>query len=105
MSPLSVSIVVPIYNEVENIPLLYDAVKNVMRTLGRSYELLLVNDGSKDGSTEALEALARQDACVKIIEFRKNYGQTAAMQAGIQAASMDVVVFLDGDLQNDPTDI
>lgn len=105
MSPLSVSIVVPIYNEVENIPLLYDAVTNVMWQLDRPYELLLVNDGSKDGSTAALEDLTRKDACVKVIEFRKNYGQTAAMQAGIQAARMDVVVFLDGDLQNDPTDI
>ncbi len=105
MSALSVSIVVPIYNELENIPLLYDAVTGVMQQVSRPYELVLVNDGSRDGSTAALEELAARDPQVKVIEFRKNYGQTAAMQAGIQAASMDVVVFLDGDLQNDPTDI
>jgi len=105
MSADRVSIVVPIYNEVENIPLLYDAVTKVMRQLGRDYELILVNDGSKDGSTAALEQLAQTDAAVKVIEFRKNYGQTAAMQAGIQASTMDVIVFLDGDMQNDPTDI
>ena len=102
---MSVSVVVPIYNEVENIPLLHDAVTKVMRQLGRPYELILVNDGSKDGSTAAMEDLARQDSHVKVIEFRKNYGQTAAMQAGMQAAAMDAIVLLDGDLQNDPTDI
>lgn len=105
MTAASVSLVVPIYNEVENIPLLYDAVTQVMRQLGRPYEFILVNDGSKDGSTQALEQLAQADPLVKVLEFRRNYGQTAAMQAGIQAASMDVVVLLDGDLQNDPTDI
>ena len=102
---MSVSIVVPIYNEVENIPLLHEAVTKVMHQLGRPYELILVNDGSKDGSTAALEDLARQDSHVKVIEFRKNYGQTAAMQAGMQAAAMDAIILLDGDLQNDPTDI
>ena len=102
---MSVSVVVPIYNEYENIPLLHDAITNVMQQLGKPYELILVNDGSKDGSTAALDRLAKQDSHVKVIEFRKNYGQTAAMQAGMQAASMDVIVLLDGDLQNDPTDI
>lgn len=102
---MSVSVVVPIYNEVENIPLLHDAVTKVMQQLDRPYELILVNDGSKDGSTAALEELARRDSNVKVIEFRKNYGQTAAMQAGMQAAAMDAIVLLDGDLQNDPTDI
>ena len=102
---MSVSVVVPIYNEVENIPLLHDAVTKVMQQLGRPYELILVNDGSKDGSTAALEDLAQRDSHVKVIEFRKNYGQTAAMQAGMQAAAMEAIILLDGDLQNDPTDI
>jgi len=102
---MSVSVVVPIYNEVENIPLLHDAVTKVMQQLDQPYELILVNDGSSDGSTAALEELARNDTHVKVIEFRKNYGQTAAMQAGMQAAAMDAIVLLDGDLQNDPTDI
>jgi glycosyltransferase involved in cell wall biosynthesis len=102
---MSVSVIVPIYNEIENIPLLHTAVSRVLQKLGRPYELILVNDGSKDGSGDALEALARQDSLVKVIEFRKNYGQTAAMQAGMQAACMDTLVLLDGDLQNDPEDI
>lgn len=101
----SVSVVVPIYNEVENIPLLHRAVTDVMQQLGRPYELILVNDGSKDGSTAALEQLAKVDPCVKVLEFRRNYGQTAAMQAGIQAATGEITILLDGDLQNDPTDI
>lgn len=105
MTTTSVSLVVPIYNEVENIPLLYEAVTKVMRQIGGPYEFILVNDGSRDGSTEALEKLALRDPNVKVLEFRRNFGQTAAMQAGIQAASMDVVVLLDGDLQNDPNDI
>jgi glycosyltransferase involved in cell wall biosynthesis len=105
MSAASVSVVVPIFNEVETIPHLYEAVTNVLRQLGRPYEFILVNDGSKDGSAEALERLAQCDPAVKVVEFRRNYGQTAAMQAGIQAASMDVVVLMDGDLQNDPADI
>lgn len=102
---MSVSVVVPIYNEVENIPLLHEAVTKVMQQIGKPYELILINDGSKDGSTAALEDLARKDSHVKVIEFRKNYGQTAAMQAGMQAAAMDAIILLDGDLQNDPTDI
>jgi len=102
---MSVSVVVPIYNEIDNIPLLHAAVTRVMQQMGRPYELILVNDGSRDGSTDALEQLALSDPHVKIIEFRRNYGQTAAMQAGMQAAGMDTIVLLDGDLQNDPTDI
>lgn len=102
---MSVSVVVPIYNEVENIPLLHAAVSKTMQQLGQPYELILVNDGSRDGSGAALEELAKRDSQVKVIEFRKNYGQTAAMQAGMQAASMNSIVLLDGDLQNDPTDI
>ena len=102
---MSVSVVVPIYNEFENIPLLHSAVTQVMQQMGKPYELILVNDGSRDGSTAALERLAEVDHNVKVIEFRKNYGQTAAMQAGMQAASKDIIVLLDGDLQNDPNDI
>jgi len=102
---MDVSVVVPIYNEVENVERLYQAVEPVMSRLGKDWELVLVNDGSTDGSTEALEQLAARDTRVKIIEFRRNFGQTAAMSAGIQGASGDVIVTMDGDLQNDPTDI
>jgi glycosyltransferase involved in cell wall biosynthesis len=102
---MSVSVVVPIYNEVQNIPLLHEAVTKVLQQIGESYELIFVNDGSTDGSSPTLERLSQKDVCVKVIEFRKNYGQTAAMQAGMQAAQMETIVLLDGDLQNDPDDI
>jgi glycosyltransferase involved in cell wall biosynthesis len=101
----SVSVVVPVFNERENLPLLHDAVTQVMRKLGLPYELILVNDGSTDGSTQALERLTESDPNVKVVELRRNFGQTAAMQAGIEAASMSAIAFLDGDLQNDPADI
>ena len=102
---LSVSVVIPIYNELENIPRLYDRLQEVLPGLGREYEILLVDDGSRDGSREELARLAANDEHVKVIHFRRNYGQTAAMEAGLQLASGDVIVTIDGDLQNDPTDI
>lgn len=102
---MSVSVVVPIYNEVTNIPRLYAALQDVLPGLGRPYEMILVDDGSTDGSLEELHRLARTDQHVKIVEFRANFGQTAAMAAGIQAATCDVIVTMDGDLQNDPGDI
>ena len=106
---MHLSIVVPIYNEVENIPLLHAGLTRVLdhmaETDGHTCEMILVNDGSQDGSSLALEQLADTDFRVKIVEFRRNFGQTAAMQAGIQAATGDVVVTIDGDLQNDPADI
>lgn len=102
---LSVSVVVPIYNEFENIPLLYEQLSQALPPLGREYEILFVDDGSRDGSIEALQALAAADTRVKVVRFRRNYGQTAALQAGLQFASCDVIVTLDGDLQNDPSDI
>lgn len=101
----TVSIVVPIYNEFETIPLLYQSLHDVLAPLGRDYEILFVDDGSTDGSTDRLKEIAADDPHAKVIEFRRNYGQTAAMLAGIQFASMDVVVTLDGDMQNEPGDI
>ena len=102
---MSLSVVVPIYNEYENIARLYEALDPVMREIGEPYEILLVDDGSTDGSREELRALARRDGRVRVIEFRRNYGQTAAMDAGIQHAQGDIIIMLDADLQNDPTDI
>lgn len=102
---MSVSVVVPIYNEVENVHLLYEALMRVLPKLGREYEIILVDDGSTDGSVRALEALADTDPRVKIVEFRHNFGQTDAMSAGIAFATGDVIVTMDGDLQNDPADI
>lgn len=102
---MKVSIVVPIYNEQQNIPLLYGQLDDVLRKLGRPYEILWVDDGSTDGSARELRGLAERDPHVKVIRFRCNFGQTAAMQAGLEHASGDVLVTLDGDLQNDPADI
>lgn len=101
----SLSLVIPIYNEYDNLPLLYDAVTRAVDGLERDYELILVDDGSRDGSTERMLEIAARDPRVKVIQFRRNYGQTAAMSAGMDAASGDIVITLDGDLQNDPADI
>ncbi len=102
---MSVSVVVPIYNEVENLPDLHSALTEMLRTLGREYEIILVDDGSNDGSLKLMEEMAGCDPHVRVLEFRKNFGQTAAMAAGIQSARGDVIVTMDGDLQNDPADI
>lgn len=104
-TPLSLSIVIPIHNEEENIPILYSQLTEVLQATGREYEILFVDDGSTDTSLVHLEVLAMQDPHVAVVEFRRNYGQTAAMQAGIDYASNDVIITMDGDLQNDPTDI
>ncbi|MBD3673518.1 MAG: glycosyltransferase family 2 protein [Planctomycetaceae bacterium] len=101
----SVSVVVPIYNEEENVPLMYDALNRVLPETQRDYEIIFVDDGSTDRSLLELERIAAEDRTVKIVEFRGNFGQSAAMGAGIQYASKDVVITMDGDLQNDPTDI
>ncbi len=100
-----VSVVIPIYNEVENIPHLIPAVAAVLAAAGLDYELICVDDGSQDGSTEVLRQLARQRHDLKVVILRRNYGQTAALAAGFDQATGQVVVTLDGDLQNDPQDI
>jgi glycosyltransferase involved in cell wall biosynthesis len=102
---MSVSIVIPICNELENIPRLHEQLAAVLPALNRPWEILFVDDGSTDGSAEALKKLAASDERVKVVRFRRNYGQTAAMHAGIQHATGDIIVTLDGDLQNDPLDI
>jgi len=102
---MSISVVVPVCNELENIPLLYQQLAAVLPSLNRPWEVVFVDDGSTDGSSGRLKELAARDERVKVVCFRRNYGQTAAMQAGIQHASGDVIVTLDADLQNDPLDI
>ncbi len=102
---MDVSIVVPIYNEEENIPALYEKVSHALNASGLEYELILVDDGSSDRSYLLLHDLAMKDTRVRVIRFRRNFGQTAAMAAGFDAARGRVVVPMDGDLQNDPTDI
>ncbi len=102
---MSVSIVVPICDELENIQPLYDQLAAVLPQLGRPWEIVFVDDGSTDGSRERLDSLVARDARVKVVRFRRNYGQTAALHAGIQHTRGAVIVTLDGDLQNDPHDI
>ena len=100
-----ISIVVPIYNEEGNIEKLLMEVKSVLPLLGIEYEMILVDDGSTDRTLEILKAAARKDPAVKVVRFKRNFGQSAAMSAGIERASGEYIVTLDADLQNDPRDI
>ena len=99
------SIIVPFYNEEDNIGRMYAAIVSAIEPLGIDFEMLFVNDGSKDGTLERAIDLARQDERLRIVQFRRNYGQTPAMAAGIEHARGKVLVTMDGDLQNDPRDI
>jgi glycosyltransferase involved in cell wall biosynthesis len=98
-------VVVPIFNEVENLLPLHGAITHALAATGRSHEIVFVDDGSTDGSAHRLLELRSMDARVRVIRFRRNFGQTAAMSAGFDHARGDVLVTLDGDLQNDPADI
>jgi glycosyltransferase involved in cell wall biosynthesis len=103
---MDLSIVIPVYNEQESIRLLYQAVCDAMSPLGLEWEVVLVDDGSRDGSPQLLEELALVDpAHVRVIELRRNFGQTAAIAAGIDYSDGQIVILMDADLQNDPADI
>jgi glycosyltransferase involved in cell wall biosynthesis len=100
-----VSVIVLVYNEVDSVEPLHRELMGVMEALGPTFEVLYIDDGSRDGSTERLGQLASRDARVRVVSFRRNFGQTAAVQAGIDNSRGDILVFLDGDMQNDPHDI
>ncbi len=102
---MKISVVVPIYNEKDNVAILHKKIKDVMVKNSYDYEIIFVDDGSSDGTFEVMQQLAKEDKNLKIIRFRRNFGQTAAMAAGFDYAKGDVIVSLDGDLQNDPEDI
>lgn len=102
---MDVSIVIPVYNEYDNIPLLHEQLDRVLAGLNRRAEVVIVDDGSTDGTFERLTRAAEADPRLRVVQLRRNFGQTAAMQAGIHFASGDVIVTMDGDLQNDPGDI
>ncbi len=99
------SIVLPIYNESENIPRLYDELMPALEKLGRSFEVIAVDDGSRDDSYAQLKALHARDERFRVVRFRRNFGQTAAFAAGFSRARGKVVITMDADLQNDPADI
>jgi glycosyltransferase involved in cell wall biosynthesis len=100
-----VSVVVPIYNEEESIPQLYDRLTAALEKLGKPYEIIAADDGSRDGSFALLQEYAARDQRLRVVRFRRNFGQTAAFAAGFARARGDVVITIDADLQNDPADI
>lgn len=99
------SVVLPVYNEEENIRLQYEQIIKAVKPLNVTYEVIFIDDGSVDKSADILREIARSDRTIKLIVFRRNFGQTAAMSAGIDFASGEIIVFMDSDLQNDPADI
>jgi glycosyltransferase involved in cell wall biosynthesis len=101
----AVSVVIPLLNEEETLPLLHERLRTALEALGRTYEIVYVDDGSTDGTFERLTAIAHGDPHVRVVRFRRNFGQTAALQAGIDYSRGETLVFMDGDLQNDPADI
>lgn len=100
-----ISVVVPVYNEEDNIAASYTELTEVLRSCGRDYEIIFVDDGSRDNTLKNLLKAAHGDACIRIVEFRRNFGQTAAMAAGFEHTRYDIVIPIDGDLQNDPHEI
>ncbi len=103
---MNLSLVIPIYNEEESLPLLFDAIHNALDSLSRTWEVILVDDGSRDKSLDVLQDLAKKDPKhIRVVAFRRNFGQTAAIAAGIDHAKGEIIVLLDADLQNDPADI
>jgi len=102
---MKVTVLAPAYNEEENLPILVPEIVEALDPLGHELEIIVVNDGSTDGTSAVLRDLSEQAPCLRVIEFAANAGQTAAWDAGFKAATGDVVVTMDSDLQNDPADI
>ncbi len=100
-----ISIVIPVFNEEESLPHLEKEITEVLDKFIDNYEIIFINDGSVDKTTEVLERLAQQDSRIKVIEFNRNFGQTAALAAGIDLASGEIIITLDADLENDSQDI
>lgn len=102
---MKISVLIPVYNEEESIPILYAELKEVLKGLGHPYEIIFVDDGSRDGSREVIRKLKRRDDSIKLISFERNYGQSAALKVGFERAGGDIIITMDADLQNDPADI
>ncbi|MGH9715988.1 MAG: glycosyltransferase family 2 protein [Candidatus Acidiferrales bacterium] len=104
-SELAYSIVVPLFNEQENVPQLYVKIIDVMDGVGESYEIVFVDDGSKDGTFRLLSEIAADDARVVVVRLRRNFGQTSALKAGFDHSRGEIIISMDGDLQHDPAEI
>ena len=102
---IDISVVIPLYNEDESLPELYDWIKRVMKEHGFSHEIIFVSDGSTDSSWDVIERLAAADKCVRGIKFRRNYGKSPALYCGFRAARGNVVITMDADLQDSPDEI
>ncbi|MDO8265104.1 MAG: glycosyltransferase family 2 protein [Candidatus Parcubacteria bacterium] len=102
---MKLSLIIPIYNEEESVDILYNEIKEALKGLALDYEIIAVNDGSRDKSIDVLKRIAQSDIDFKVISFRRNYGQTAAISAGIDFSQGEIIIPLDADLQNDPADI
>jgi glycosyltransferase involved in cell wall biosynthesis len=104
-NPLSYSIVVPLFNEQESVTPLYVKIIDVMDAVGEPYEIVFVDDGSRDGTYRVLSEISNDDARVTIVRLRRNFGQTAALKAGFDHSRAEVIISMDGDLQHDPAEI
>jgi len=103
---MNLSLIIPVYNEQGTLPFLFDAIYEVMPSLNQSWEVILVDDGSHDNSLSILKEYAQKDSMhTRVISFRRNFGQTAAIAAGLDYAQGEIIVLLDADMQNDPADI
>lgn len=102
---MTLSVIIPVYNEQENLPMLYEALLKALEPLAVAWDVILVDDGSRDGSLKVLEQLAAKDQRLRVVSLRRNFGQTAAIAAGIDHSDGEVIVLMDADLQNDPADI
>lgn len=99
------SIIVPLYNESDNVPELYKSLLKAIGPIGKQFEIIMIDDGSDDATWDKINEIAEKDKRIKAILFTRNFGQTAALSAGIDIAEGDVIVTIDGDMQNDPNDI
>ncbi|HQV62649.1 MAG TPA: glycosyltransferase family 2 protein [Anaerolineales bacterium] len=103
---MNLSLVIPVYNEQENLPFLFEAIQKTMAEVNQSWEAILVDDGSRDKSLSVLKQYAEKDPRhIRVISFRRNFGQTAAIAAGLDYAQGEIIILLDADMQNDPADI
>jgi glycosyltransferase involved in cell wall biosynthesis len=102
---MELSVVVPVYNEEDNVEPLIGEINGVLRPLGKSYEIVVVDDGSKDRTFAVLAKLHKEESILKIVRLKRNFGQTAALAAGLAYAGGEIVILMDGDGQNDPADI